>query len=155
MSATAVSLQEPLFLIAEDDPDDRELLSIAFETSGLGGTIRFVEDGMELLDYLEGRGGFDRAQAPMPGVIVLDLNMPRMDGREALIQLKNHHKLSLIPVVVLTTSTDENDISGAYDAGANSYITKPTSFERLEQVVRTLHEYWRRTVALPPPHALG
>jgi CheY-like chemotaxis protein len=135
-------------LMADDDEDDRDLARDAFHDAGLDGEIRFVLDGQDLLDYL-------REHAPAssnrerPGIIVLDLNMPRKDGREALAELKADHALCDIPVVVLTTSKDGEDISRCYCAGASSFIAKPVTHSGLVEVMRRLKEYWFDFVELP------
>jgi CheY-like chemotaxis protein len=138
-------------LMAEDDPDDRELAREAFVESRLINDLRFVESGDELLDYLKRRGAYAApGAAPTPGLVLLDLNMPGMDGREALERIKSDPALRHIPVVVMTTSRAEEDVLRSYQHGANSYITKPVSFEGLGVVVRTLERYWLQIVDLPP-----
>ena len=137
-------------LIADDDADDRMMASEALEESRLANDLRFVEDGEELLDYLYHRGRFSaEGESPRPGLILLDLNMPRMDGREALREIKSDPSLRSIPVVVLTTSQAEEDIYRTYDLGVNSFITKPVQFEGLVEVMRTLGKYWFEIVELP------
>lgn len=138
-------------LMADDDPDDRQLTREAFEENHLANDLRFVEDGEELLDYLHQRGKYAaEGAAPTPGLILLDLNMPRKDGREALQEIKAHPRLRTIRVVVMTTSKAEEDVLRSYDLSAASYITKPVTFERLVEVVRTLGKYWLEIVELPP-----
>jgi two-component system response regulator len=138
-------------LMADDDPDDRALTAEAFAESRLANDLRFVEDGEELLDYLHRRGKYaDPARSPWPGVILLDLNMPRMDGREALRAIKADPRFRSIRVVVMTTSKAEEDVVRSYDLSAASYITKPVTFEGLVDVVRTLGKYWLEIVELPP-----
>lgn len=138
-------------LMADDDPEDRMLTSEGLEESKLANDLRFVEDGEELLDYLYQRGKFsDPDQAPRPGLILLDLNMPRKDGREALEEIKSDPYLRSIPVVVLTVSKAEEDIIRSYDIGANSYITKPVTFEGLVETIKALGLYWFEVVELPP-----
>ena len=137
-------------LIADDDADDRMLIADAFEEASLSNPVDFVEDGVELLDYLNRRGKYvDRAKEEMPGIILLDLNMPRMDGRTALKEIRADAELRKIPIIVLTTSKSEEDILKTYDLGVNSFITKPVTFERLVQVVQVLNRYWIEIVALP------
>jgi CheY-like chemotaxis protein len=137
-------------LMADDDPDDRQLTKEAFEEARLANDLRFVEDGVELLDYLNRRGKYaDPATSPRPGLILLDLNMPRKDGREALEELKQDARFRTIRVVVLTTSKAEEDILRSYNLSAASYITKPVTFESLVDVVRTLGKYWLEIVELP------
>ena len=140
-----------VILMADDDADDRELTRDALSESRLINELYFVEDGVQLLDYLHKRGVYGRpGSAPRPGVILLDLNMPRKDGREALREIKSDPDLRTIPVVVLTTSKADQDIAESYDLGANSYITKPVTFEGLLEVVRGLGKYWFDIVELPP-----
>ena len=137
-------------LIADDDADDRMMIRDALEESRLANDIRFVEDGEELLDYLEHRGKFvDAAVSPRPGIILLDLNMPRKDGREALKEIKSNRDLWSIPVIVLTTSQAEEDIYRTYDLGVNSFITKPVRFDALVEVMKTIGKYWFDIVELP------
>jgi CheY-like chemotaxis protein len=137
-------------LMAEDDADDRAMAQEALEESRLRNDLRFVEDGEELLDYLLRRGRYGSpADAPRPGLILLDLNMPRMDGREALRAIKLDPTLRQIPVVVLTTSKAEEDIFRSYDLGASSFITKPVTFEALVDTIKTLGRYWLEIVDLP------
>jgi len=138
-------------LMADDDPDDRQLTKEAFEEARLANDLRFVEDGVELLDYLHRRGKYaDPDTSPRPGIILLDLNMPRKDGREALKELKQDPRFRAIRVIILTTSKAEEDILRTYNLSAASYITKPVTFERLVEVVRTLGKYWLEIVELPP-----
>lgn len=137
-------------LLADDDADDRLLAEQALEESRLANDLRFAEDGEELLDYLYHRGKFaDPESSPRPGLILLDLNMPRKDGREALREIKQDESLRRIPIVVLTTSKAEEDIYRTYDLGVNSFITKPVTFEGLVEVMRVLNRYWFEIVELP------
>jgi CheY-like chemotaxis protein len=137
-------------LLADDDPDDRLLAKQALEKSRVANDLRCVEDGEELLDYLRRRGRYtDPRESPRPGLILLDLNMPRKDGREALREIKNDPKLREIPVVVLTTSKAEEDIARTYNLGVNSYITKPVKFAALVEVMKALGKYWFEIVELP------
>lgn len=144
-------LRQPVtILMADDDQDDREMTADAFRECRLFNPLRFVVDGEELMDYLKRRGRFnDDVAFPMPGLILLDLNMPRKDGREALREIKVDPALSDIPVVVLTTSKAEEDIALSYRDGANSFISKPVSFNSLIDVVQTLGKYWLQIVELP------
>jgi CheY-like chemotaxis protein len=140
-----------VILMADDDADDRDLTRDALAESRLANDLHFVEDGVQLLDYLHQRGPYSRpGSAPRPGVILLDLNMPRKDGREALLEIKADPELRKIPVVVMTTSKAEEDIAQSYDLGASSFITKPVTFEGLVEVVRGLGKYWFEIVELPP-----
>jgi two-component system, response regulator len=138
-------------LMADDDEEDRMLTREALEDSRLANDMRFVTDGQQLLDYLRREGAYAGADAdaPRPGVILLDLNMPKMDGREALAAIKADEDLRRIPVVVLTTSKDEEDIFKTYDLGVNSFITKPVTFAGLVEVMRTWTRYWFEIVDLP------
>ena len=137
-------------LMADDDPDDQLLTREALEENRLDNEILFVNDGIELLDYLYRRGRFAEPNAaPRPDLILLDLNMPRMDGREALAHIKADPMLRRIPVVVLTTSKAEEDILRSYDLGVNSFVVKPVTFEGLVAAVRTLTDYWFSIVQLP------
>ena len=134
-------------LLAEDDPDDRMLVADAVAEGRLVNELRSVEDGEELMDYLHQRG--KHAGAPRPGLILLDLNMPKKDGREALREIKADPSLRQIPVVVLTTSKAEEDVFRSYDLGANSFVTKPVTFQSLVELMKTLNRYWLEIVELP------
>ncbi len=137
-------------LMADDDRDDCLLVEEAFQENRLKNNLRFVEDGEALMDYLYRRGKYaDAKAAPRPGLILLDLNMPRKDGREALKEIKADLGLRRIPVVVLTTSREKEDISQSYSVGANSFVTKPVSFEGLRELIRHLGKYWFEVVELP------
>ena len=136
-------------LIADDDPDDRLLAEEALEESRLSNQLHFVEDGVELMDYLRGTGSYADREIQLPGMILLDLNMPRKDGREALRELKNDPQLKRIPVVVMTTSKAEEDILRSYDLGVNSFIVKPVTFDQLVEVMSALGRYWFEIVELP------
>ncbi len=137
-------------LVAEDDPEDRILVLRAFSHSGLKPDLRFVNDGSELLDYLRRSGSFADDPPPRPKLILLDLNMPGKDGREALAEIKTDPRFRKIPVIVLTTSVLESDIAQCYDLGANSYIVKPSSPTEFGGVIKNLWAYWFETVRLPP-----
>lgn len=137
-------------LMADDDPDDRLLTEDALKEARLANEIRFVENGEELLQYLRHQGKFaDKTLHPRPGIILLDLNMPKMDGREALQLIKSDPDLRRIPVIIMTTSKADQDILKSYDLGANSYVTKPVTFDELVEVVRGFGKYWFEIVALP------
>ena len=137
-------------LMADDDAEDRQLTKDAFEENRLSNDLRFVENGEELLDYLNRRGKFsDPKTSPRPGLILLDLNMPRMDGREALRAMKADPRFKSIRVVVMTTSQADEDIAQTYSLSASSYIMKPVTFEGLLDVVRVLGRYWLEIVQLP------
>jgi CheY-like chemotaxis protein len=158
-------------LMADDDPDDRQLTQHAFERSRWGGDLRFVEDGEELMDYLKRRGSprginfswtpaatiaiprgkyHNPATSPRPSLILLDLNMPRKQGHEALHEIKADARLRQIPVIVLTTSRAQADIFRTYDLGANSFISKPTTFDGMLDMVKSLAAYWFKLVELLP-----
>jgi CheY-like chemotaxis protein len=137
-------------LIAEDDPDDRLLTGDALRRGPLANSFHFVNDGEELMEYLQRRGIYDDRTLPSPSVILLDLNMPRKDGWEALEEIKQDAKLRRIPIVVMTTSRAEEDILRSYDLGVNSFIVKPLVFERLVHVMLSMGEYWYDIVQLPP-----
>ena len=138
-------------LLADDDEEDRELARDALQNSHLANEMKFVVDGQDLLDYLrrEGRWAAPDLDAPRPGIILLDLNMPKKDGREALEEIKADPELKAIRVVILTTSKAEEDILRTYNLSAASYITKPVTFASLADVVKTLGKYWLEIVALP------
>ena len=138
-------------LMADDDADDRRLTKDALEESRLANDLRFVENGEELLAYLRHEGKWANPEdAPRPGLILLDLNMPRMDGRTALKEIKEDPELRQIPITVLTTSKADEDIFRSYDLGVNSYIVKPVTFEALVDILQTLEKYWFEIVELPP-----
>lgn len=134
-------------LLADDDPDDRLLTAEAFAEARLANQLHTVEDGVALMDFLHRRPPY--TGTPRPGLILLDLNMPRKDGRQALAEIKNDPDLAHIPVVVLTTSAEEEDVLRSYGLGANSYITKPVTFEGLVHAVGVLGQYWFSLVDLP------
>jgi len=139
-----------VFLMADDDPDDRLLIKEAFQESLITNTIFFVEDGVELMDYLHRKEKYKNpGDSPMPDLILLDLNMPRKDGREELAEIKSDPHLRYIPVVVLTTSKAEEDIMRSYDIGAAGYITKPVTFDGLVEAIKGLKRYWVQIVRLP------
>jgi CheY-like chemotaxis protein len=138
-------------LVADDDADDRLMIKDAFEESRLGNPVDFVEDGVQLMDYLTRTGAYaNEPDTPYPGLILLDLNMPRKDGRTALKEIKENPDLHRIPIVILTTSKAEEDIVRTYDLGVNSFICKPVTFDGLVEIVRTVGRYWIEIVALPP-----
>ena len=141
-------------LLADDDPDDRLLVRDALEETRWTPDLRSVEDGVELMDYLRRRGRYaDPSEAPPPNLILLDLKMPRKDGHQALKEIKEDPDLRRIPVVILTTSRQEQDISRSYGLGVNSFITKPASFGALVETMRVLERYWFDVVTLPGEHA--
>jgi len=137
-------------LVADDDADDRMMIKEALEENRLANNLHFVENGIELMDYLQRRGKYESLQAsPRPGLILLDLNMPKKDGREALKDIKSDPDLRGIPVVVLTTSKAEEDIYRTYNLGVNSFITKPVTFDSLVTITKELGRYWFEIVELP------
>ena len=136
-------------LMADDDADDRSLTQEALQEGRLVNELRFVEDGQDLLDYLRHAGKYAGTDVPRPGLILLDLNMPRKDGRTTLKELKADPDLRQIPVVILTTSKADEDVYRSYDLGVNSYIVKPVTFEALVDVLQTLEKYWFEIVELP------
>jgi len=144
------TVKSAVILMADDDEDDRLLVKDAMAESGWAGDLFFVENGEELLDFLTHRGKYGNgAAAPRPGLILLDLNMPKKDGREALRDIRADSDLRRIPVVVLTTSKADTDVSTIYELGANSFITKPVQFDALVNVMKLLGQYWFSTVELP------
>ena len=137
-------------LMADDDIDDRTMVKDALTENRLANDLRFAVDGEELMDYLLRRGKFENpSTSPRPGLILLDLNMPKKDGREALKEIKTHPDLRGIPVVVLTTSKAEEDVYKTYNLGVNSFITKPVTFDSLVAITRDLGRYWFEIVELP------
>jgi len=139
-----------VILMAEDDADDQLLVKEAFAECGVREQLRFVADGEELLDYLMRRGQYASAgTSPRPGLILLDLNMPRKDGREALREIREHPDLRRVPIVVFTTSRADTDIREVYELGANSFITKPVAFDALVTTVTKMVGYWFELVELP------
>jgi CheY-like chemotaxis protein len=140
-----------IMMYAEDDPEDRMLLKDAWEESDLSNELHFVEDGEALMDYLFRRGKYaELSGQPLPGLILLDLNMPKKDGREALGEIKSDPNLRRIPIVVLTTSREEEDIIRSYDMGVSGFIIKPVTFESLCEMIKGVSKYWFEIVELPP-----
>jgi len=144
-----------IILMADDDEDDCLLAKKALEQSGLTARLKFVKDGEELIDYLCGAGshGYDN-ESPKPDIILLDLNMPKMNGIEALKAIKSHSDLCHIPVIILTTSKADHDICDSYAFGASSFITKPASFNGLVETMEIIKKYWFEVVELPKKHAV-
>ena len=137
-------------LLADDDEEDRLMTKDALTESRLANDVRFVADGEELTDYLFRRGAYAEPDtAPRPGLILLDLNMPKKDGREVLVEIKSDPDLRQIPVVVLTTSKTGEDIVRTYALGVNSFITKPVTFDGLVEAMTVFSHYWFEIVALP------
>jgi CheY-like chemotaxis protein len=144
------SLHGVTILLADDDEEDRAMTVSALRERRVANEIRCVSDGEELADYLFHRGIYSNAEdAPKPGLILLDLNMPKKDGREVLAEIKADPRLRSIPVVVLTTSKAEEDVTRTYDLGVNSFITKPVTFEGLVQAMEAFSRYWLEIVELP------
>jgi CheY-like chemotaxis protein len=145
-----INTSKTIVLVADDDDDDRMFTKEAFDENFVQHEMYFVKDGVELLDYLKRRNQFaDPAISPRPSIILLDLNMPKMDGKEALKEIKTDPQLRSIPIVMLTTSRSEQDIVKTYDLGVNCFITKPVSFTAFVEVTRTLGHYWFNVVKLP------
>ena len=140
------SPSQPILLV-EDSPEDFETTERAFRRSGLKNPIIHCSDGDEALDFLFRRGEF--ADVPRPGVVLLDLNLPGTDGREVLAEIKENPELKQIPVIVLTTSSDDRDVSACYKAGASSYIQKPVDLEGFMRAIERLNDYWFEVVILP------
>jgi CheY-like chemotaxis protein len=139
-----------IILVADDDPDDRLLVQDAFNESRIINPLHFVQDGQELMDYLNRSNQYAYLKSsPLPGLILLDLNMPRKTGTEALREIKSNPKLRSIPVVAFTTSKAEEDILRTYDLGVNSFVTKPVNYNRLVEIMKTLSKYWFEIVELP------
>ena len=144
------NLNPTMVLMADDDQDDRLLMKQALAENNLADVIEFVENGVELMDYLRQEGKYAHEKTTRPSLILLDLNMPKMDGREALRLIKSDPELRRIPVIILTTSQAEEDIFKTYDLGVNSFICKPVSFQDLVVVAREIGNYWFGTVAISP-----
>ncbi|RYC70240.1 MULTISPECIES: response regulator [Spirosoma] len=136
-------------LIADDDHDDRLFMEQALRQNGFSQTIQFVEDGEELMEYLRHEGRFLDQNVPWPNLLILDLNMPRKNGFQALEEIKDDPKLRRLPVVVMTTSSADEDVVKTYNLGVNSFVTKPFNFSRLVEMVGALKTYWMDTVKLP------
>jgi CheY-like chemotaxis protein len=140
----------PIILLAEDDEEDRMMLQDASREAGIGIPIRCVENGEELLDFLYQRKNYaDPKACPKPLLILLDLNMPKLDGRQALEEIKNEERLRKIPTIVFTTSNAREEIRRAYASGASSFIIKPFSFNSLVDMMKIIKHYWLETVELP------
>jgi CheY-like chemotaxis protein len=148
--------QEIVILLADDDADDREMTAKALKKNRLANDFYTVADGVELMDFLHHRGRYaPPALSPTPGLILLDLNMPKKDGREALAEIKADSTLRRIPVVVITTSKAEEDVVRAYDLGSNSFISKPITLPGLVEAMSVLGRYWFQIVTLPDPEAVA
>jgi two-component system response regulator len=136
-------------VVADDDPDDRFLIGSAFTDSSVGARLEFVQDGVELIELLERVDSISSHKPNFPGFILLDLNMPRKDGRETLKEIKTNARYKHIPVIIFSTSKREDDIVHCYSVGANSFITKPVSFDGLHEIVKSLSKFWLETASLP------
>lgn len=147
-----MKVEAPTILVVDDDPADQFLVQEAMKSSNLNYNLRLVSDGDEALDYLFGRGRYsDRIRSPRPDLILLDLNMPRFSGRQVARAIKNNPYLKKIPVVILTTSAQEEDIEELYSIGVNSYLQKPTNFDEFTAALRDLSSFWLERASLPPP----
>jgi len=135
-------------LLVEDNPGDVRLTEEAFKDANVQINLYVAQDGIEAMDFLYRKGSF--CQSPRPDLILLDLNLPRMDGRDVLAEIKVHPKLKAIPVVILTTSSSEVDVESSYMLHANCYISKPLEIERFLTVVRSIDNFWLSMVSLPP-----
>lgn len=140
-------MKKSLILVADDDSDDRFLLQSAFEEHGDQEKLEFVENGIEVMEFLEAASS--RSDHHFPELIMLDLNMPKMNGKEVLSEIKNHPVLKRIPVIIYTTTRNEIEIRKCYELGANTYIVKPISFEGLRDVVTNIRSYWLDTASIP------
>lgn len=150
--------QPPVVLVAEDSEHDRLIIEEAFREAELKAELRFVEDGEELLDYLNRRGGFAEGgarEAPWPAVVLLDINMPKVNGHEAMRAIRADPRLKDLPVVALSTSDSPKQIAQAYAVGVNSFLTKPARFPDFVELMRLFGGYWLHGVRLPPPPPLG
>jgi CheY-like chemotaxis protein len=147
---TMMSTPNQPILLVEDSPEDFEATRRALQKSGLRNPVYRCADGDEALDFLHRRGVFaDPATSPRPGIILLDLNLPGTDGREVLSDIKQDERLKQIPVIVLTTSSDERDVDACYRAGANSYIQKPVDMDGFIKAIERLNDFWFEVVILP------
>ena len=144
--------QQMTIVLADDDPDDRALVGEALEEAGLNVDLRTVNDGPELLEYLRREGRYAGSDAPAADLVLLDLNMPRMSGHEVLEAMRADERLRATPVIVLSTSSRDDDVERSYAAGGNSFITKPASFPGLVDVMRALDKYWFKVAEIPAGH---
>jgi len=140
-------MSQVFILVAEDDADDRYLLQAAFKENGYNDKLEFVENGLELIDYLDGRRSSITNQYPK--FILLDLNMPKKDGREVLKELKQHQVYRKIPIIIFTTTKNESEIRSCYEMGANTYVVKPASFHDLLGTIEQIRSYWLDTATIP------
>lgn len=145
-----IDKRPPILLIAEDDPDDRQWIKEALVEAHVTADVRFVEDGEDLMDFVNHRGKYKTSSTlSYPGLILLDLNMPKKDGREALKEIKSDPRLRHIPVIILTTSKSKEDVFRTHDMGANSVILKPVTYAALVDIMRSLKQYWFEVAELP------
>ena len=142
-------MEKFFILIAEDDADDRFLLQTVFKEKGYQDRIEFVENGVELMKYLDSIKDKKQRSQHYPGFILLDLNMPKKDGREALREIKQHPIFKSIPIIVFTTTKNDNEVKRCYDLGANTYVVKPVTFDALSKVIEEIRQYWFNTAAIP------
>jgi len=142
-------MEKPCIIIADDDNDDQMLISLAFKEANVEATICKVYDGGDLMDYLGKKGKYRDTEIQFPKFILLDLNMPRMGGKEALLELKSHPLLKMIPVIVFSTSPRSEDVKACYEAGASCYIVKPALYEDLLKVVKYIDNFWVKTAITP------
>ncbi len=149
LNAKIYSMSNFFILIAEDDADDRFLLKTAFEEKGYQEKVEFVENGVELINFLSDIALKPNGDRYLPGFILLDLNMPKKDGREVLKEIKQHPDFKKIPIIVFTTTKNENEIKRCYELGANTYIVKPISFDALLRVIEDIRNYWLNTASVP------
>ncbi len=148
---SSITGRPAIILLSEDDPGDQELTRRALAEGGIQNDLYIVEDGEEALDYLLRRGQYeDPKLSPRPDLILLDLNMPKVSGRQVLAEMKKHDALRLLTVVILTTSAQEEDVLRSYDLGVSSYITKPVEMGQFFHVIQAIEEYWFEIVVLPP-----
>ena len=151
MTRTRINGRPAVILLAEDDPGDQELTRRALEEGKVRNELHIVKDGEEALNYLFRRGEYeDPETSPLPDLFLLDLNMPKIDGRQVLAEIQKDPKLRRLSVVVLTTSSQEEDVLRSYDLGVNSFITKPVGIDQFIRVIHALEEYWFQIVVLPP-----
>ncbi|HYO71879.1 MAG TPA: response regulator [Archangium sp.] len=143
-------------LLVEDNPDDVDLTQRAFQRAGVTQPLEVVEDGMDALDYLFGRGAFaHRAQEPLPSLVLLDLKLPRLDGHQVLRQIRADARTRFLPVVILTSSDEEKDLVESYSQGCNSYVRKPVSYNEFVEAARQLGVYWLDLNRAPQPGVSG
>jgi CheY-like chemotaxis protein len=142
-------MRKPVILVAEDDMDDRFLLQTAFRETGDAELLKFVDNGIEVISYLDAAEKNNGEKNNFPEIIILDLNMPKKDGKEVLSELKQHPLFKKIPVIVYTTTKNELEVRKCYELGANTYIVKPISFDSLCRVVKSIRTYWLSTASIP------